>query len=129
MQALKAWLREILRNELAVASRQYLGTAKRDVRREQSTKTESQFWRQTTGLTDRMLTPSSEAVLQEDAAELRAAMLRLPDDHRSILLMRNWERLSFQQIAMQMSRSENAVKKLWARALSKLESELFSDEE
>ena len=76
-----------------------------------------------------MLTPSSEAVLQEDAAELRAAMLRLPDDHRSILLMRNWERLSFQQIASQMSRSENAVKKLWARALSKLESELFCDEE
>ena len=50
VQALKAWLREILRNELAVASRQYLGTAKRDVRREQSTKTDSQFWRQTTGL-------------------------------------------------------------------------------
>jgi RNA polymerase sigma-70 factor (ECF subfamily) len=129
IQSLKAWLREILRNEMAMASRHFLGTAKRDVRREQVSKTDSQFWLQRRQIKDRMVTPSTEAVLQEDAAELRAAMVRLPDDYRSVLIMRNWERLSFKQIAVRLERSENAAKKLWARALSRLETELFSADE
>ena len=126
--ALHAWLNEILRNELATASRKYLGTAKRNVRREQITKTESQFWRVQRQITDTVATPSSEAIISEDAAELRAAMTRLPEDYRNVLILRNWERLSFQQIAARFDRSENAVKKLWARALTRLESELFDSE-
>ena len=127
--ALHAWLNEILRNELASASRKYLGTAKRDVRREQISKTESQFWRVQKQITDTTATPSSEAELAEDAAELRAAMQRLPEDYRRVLIMRNWDRLSFQQIAERFERTENAVKKLWARALTRLETELFDGEE
>lgn len=126
-KALHAWLNEILRNEMATASRKYLGTAKRDVRREMISQTESQFWRVQSQITDTLATPSSEAVLEEDAAELRSAMLRLPEDYRRVLMLRNWERMSFQQIATRFDRSENAVKKLWARALTRLETELFEE--
>ncbi len=126
--ALHAWLNEILRNELATASRKYLGTAKRNVRREQITKTESQFWRVQRQISDTVATPSSEAIIAEDAAELRAAMTRMPEDYRNVLILRNWDRLSFQQIAARFDRSENAVKKLWARALTRLESELFDSD-
>ena len=129
IQSLKAWLREILRNEMAMASRHFLGTAKRDVRREQISKTDSQFWLQRRQIKDRMTTPSTEAVVQEDAAELRAALVRLPEDYRSVIIMRNWERLSFKQIAVRLDRTENAAKKLWGRALARLESELFSADE
>ena len=123
--ALRAWLREILRNEMAMTHRRYLQTSKRDVRRELVSPTDSQYFRQNAGIKDRMPTPSTEAVLQEDAAELRAALLRLSEDHRSVLIMRNWERMTFAQIGQRMQRSENAAKKLWARALTQLESELF----
>ena len=126
--ALHAWLNEILRNELATASRKFLGTAKRNVRREQISKTESQFWRVQRQITDTVATPSSEAIISEDAAELRAAMKRMPDDYRNVLILRNWDRLSFQQIATRFDRTENAVKKLWARALTRLETELFDGE-
>ena len=129
IQSLKAWLREILRNEMAMASRHFLGTAKRDIRREQVSKTDSQFWLQRRQIKDRMMTPSSEAMLQEDAAELRAALVRLPEDYRSVIIMRNWERLSFKQIAIRLDRTENAAKKLWGRALARLESELFTADE
>ncbi len=126
--ALKAWLREILRNEVAMTNRRFFSASKRDVRREQVSETDSQYFRSRTGIPDSMPTPSSEAVLAEDAAELRAAMLRLSSDYRDVLLMRNWERLSFAQIGARMNRSENAAKKLWARALAQLEGELFGGE-
>ncbi len=126
--ALKAWLREILRNEVATTNRRFFSASKRDVRREQVSETDSQYFRSRSGIADSMPTPSSEAVLAEDAAELRAAMWRLSADHRDVLLMRNWERLSFTQIGARMNRSENAAKKLWARALAQLEAELFGGE-
>ncbi len=123
--ALRAWLNEILRNEIITASRHYLDAARRDVRREQVSASDSQFHRVQTQIKDSLRTPASEAIVEEDAMELRAAIQRLPEDYRDVLLMRNWERMSFQAIARRFERSENSVKKLWARALARLELELF----
>ena len=77
---------------------------------------------------DGLRTPSSEAILQEDAAALRAALGRLSPDYRRIVLLRNWERLPFDEIARRMGRSTDAAKKLWARGFAQLRKELRNEE-
>jgi RNA polymerase sigma-70 factor (ECF subfamily) len=120
--ALRAWLRQILNHELVTASRHYFTASKRDVRREQANPTEGTH--QAADLIDPMLTPASEAIRQEELIALRAAMRQLPADYRQILVLRNWERLSFLEIGERMQKTENAAKKLWARAFMRLEAEL-----
>jgi RNA polymerase sigma-70 factor (ECF subfamily) len=124
-EALFGWVRTILRHELGGMTRHYVRARKRDVTREQRYERGSRFDDQATGsAVDRHLTPATEAQLDEEAQLLRQAMLRLTDAYRQVLLMRNWERLSFREIAHRLDRSENAIKKLWARALVALEREI-----
>ena len=73
---------------------------------------------------DADLTPSSEAVAREEARRLRDALAKLSTDHQQVLKLRNWERLSFTEIASHMDRSETAVKKLWGRAVEALKREM-----
>lgn len=126
-QALLAWLRQILLNEVRAVRRRYLMAGKRDVRREierggvpKSTEPHPAF-------IDPELTPATEAQTREDAQRLRVALATLRGDHQRVLRLRNWERLSFAEIGKQMQRSEDAAKKLWARALGNLRDALNDD--
>ena len=120
---LLSWVRKILRNRIHEAHRHYQQTEKRNVRREVSA-TDSK-----TGvvLTDAHPSPQTEAVLQEEALALRQAIARLPNDYRTIIMLRNWERLPFEEIGHRMNRSTDASKKLWARAIQRLQKELNGD--
>ncbi len=120
-EQLLAWLRQILRNEMATAHRTFIQAAKRDVRREVTTTPDSHT---VLPLIDDAPTPGTEAVMHEEAAALRAALGRLPPDYRTVVVFRNWERLSFEEIGQRMERSTDAVKKLWARAIVQLQNEL-----
>jgi len=51
-------------------------------------------------------------------------MDRLPYDYRKVLQYRYWQRLTMDEIGRHMGRSAEAVRKLWTRALARLESEL-----
>ena len=51
-------------------------------------------------------------------------MARLPPDYRDVLYLRYWEGLSFVQIAGRIGRSADAVRKLWYRAIERLQAEL-----
>ena len=64
--------------------------------------------------------PSRQLMAAEQAASLRAALIRLPDDYRQVILFRNIERLSFQEIGERMHRSNEAARKLWVRAVDRL---------
>jgi RNA polymerase sigma-70 factor (subfamily 1) len=123
-QTLLAWLRQILVNEIQDARRKFLQAEKRDVRREQLASSLTKHGRQQAALADPHLTPSSEAAAQDEALRLRKALSNLPNDYRQVLLLRNWERLSFQEIGETMDRSADAAKKLWARALVRMKDEL-----
>jgi RNA polymerase sigma-70 factor (ECF subfamily) len=57
-------------------------------------------------------------------AKRRAAMERLPEDYRQVLMMRYQDQLPFEEIAQKLGRTANAVRKLWARAVERLEVEL-----
>jgi RNA polymerase sigma-70 factor (ECF subfamily) len=64
--------------------------------------------------------PSRQMMAAEQAAALRAALLRLPEDYRQVILLRNIERLSFQEIGARLQRSNEAARKLWVRAVDRL---------
>lgn len=121
---LMAWLRQIMSNEMKQA-RRALTSEKRDWRRERATTAlDSQGQTGAFEVADSLPTPGTQALANEQAAAIMVAMQRLSEDHRQVIELRNWQRISFAEIAEKMNRSENAVTKLWFRALVRLESEL-----
>ena len=116
---LRAWLRTILLNSVRDAARRYQSGSKRDVRRERelhavlSDQSEAAPFNQPES-------PSRQMMAAEQAAALRAALLRLPEDYRQVILLRNIERLSFQEIGARLQRSNEAARKLWVRAVDRL---------
>lgn len=63
-------------------------------------------------------------------SELRvaAALAQLPPDYQEVILLRNLQRLSFNEVADRMGRSRPAVQMLWMRAIKKLQEEMGNDE-
>jgi RNA polymerase sigma-70 factor (ECF subfamily) len=55
---------------------------------------------------------------------LAAALSRLPEDYREVIVLRNLEGLSHEEVAARMGRAAGAVRMLWLRALSCLRREL-----
>ena len=65
-------------------------------------------------------TPSQSASRQEQVDLLLEALAELPDDKQRVVELRDFEGLSFAEIARAMGRSENAVQLLHTRALARL---------
>ena len=59
----------------------------------------------------------TQAILDEKARHLEAAMDTLSDAHREIILLRKFEELSFGEIARRLDKSEDACRMLLARAM------------
>jgi RNA polymerase sigma-70 factor, ECF subfamily len=119
---LAAWLRRLLASNLALAVRRFQGTRGRDVRLEQALE---DILDESSRLLDRGLaapgsTPSQQAARREEALLLAAALERLPDDYREVLILRHLEGLKFPEVARRMGRTLDSVEKLWARALPRL---------
>jgi RNA polymerase sigma-70 factor, ECF subfamily len=122
-EELLAWLRQVLRNNLANFTRQHLQTKKRQA------DLEVHLGSGAPGAAESRIagsgaTASRLAMAGEDAAALEAAMARLPEDYRRVLALRYHEGRSFDEIAQRIGRSANAARKLWARAVERLEREL-----
>ena len=64
--------------------------------------------------------PSGQAAASEQLLQLAEVLERLPDDYRQVILLRNIEELSHEEIAERMGRSVGAVRMLWIRALAAL---------
>ena len=117
---LLAWLRQILVSRLAHLIRRYQ-TQRRDVGLE----TELDEALDRSSVVARTLvsshsTPSRRAARREEAVLLANAMAALSEDHREVLTLRHFQHLSFAEVAMRMNRTQDAVKKLWVRALAAL---------
>ncbi len=122
-EQLRAWLRRLLLNNVADFVRHYRGTDKRKLDREASL-TFASGSQGTVDLAGPARTPSGEFMEQERLAQLQQAIARLPDDYRRVIVYRNQEDRSFDEIARLLDRSENAVRKLWFRAVEQLRQEL-----
>ncbi len=118
-----AWLRGILMHKLAHARRTYLGTAARDLAREERRPNHSSIL----ALADRIIdedTPSRDAMRAESDRAVRAALARLPDPYREVILLRNFELITFEDMSRILDRSEGAPRALWLRAMKHLKREL-----
>jgi RNA polymerase sigma-70 factor (ECF subfamily) len=115
------WLRRILVSRLAKLIRQYCGTLRRDIRLERQLDKELD---QSTQMACRLVmsesSPSGKAARRERAVLLVDALEQLPADYREVIILRHFEDLGFPEVAQRMDRSEEAVKKIWARALAAL---------
>lgn len=121
---LLAWLRKILLNNLANFRRHFAQTAKRSVNREVTIHPPDSQAAERSWLADGMSTPSIVMMAEEQESALLAALERLPEDYRLVLRLRYLEELAFDEVASRMNRTCNAVQKLFARAVEKLQDEL-----
>ena len=121
-----AWLKKILAHNVADFVRAYRSTAKRQVRREvplRDTADSQAAW----GAPEPAApgrTPSQEFLLIESELRTAAALAELPPDYQEVIVLRNLERLPFNEVAQRMSRSRPAVQMLWMRAIKKLQNSL-----
>ena len=67
------------------------------------------------------MTPATNALSTEEALKLKNAMEELPEDYQQVLRLDSWEQIGFEEIGEQMSRTPDAVRKLWTRAVLKLQ--------
>jgi RNA polymerase sigma-70 factor (ECF subfamily) len=118
---LLAWLRQILDHNLRDVRRRYMEAGKRCVGREEPLAGGSG---DAAILADSVKTPSVQVSNDEQIQQLCRAMNRLPQDYRQVIQMRNWELLPFAEIGARMQRSEDAARKLWVRAIERLQHEL-----
>lgn len=122
-EELYAWLRSILHNNVRDAVRRFEISQKRSTKREESIEV----------VVDRNgvsvfraadSPPEHSAMRREDAARVLLVLERVPADYRTVLRLRYWDGLTFPEIAERIGRTDEAARKLWYRALARLNAEL-----
>jgi RNA polymerase sigma-70 factor (ECF subfamily) len=123
-EELRAWLRQLLRHNLANFVRGFREAGKRAVEREVSLTAGDSAADRAGQLAADQSTPSAHVVREEEAQALERVLSQLPDDYREVLLLRYREGLSFEAIGQRLGRTENGARKLWARAVERVQREL-----
>ena len=126
LEQLLAWLRRILLNNTANIKRQYQHTDKRDISRERPLAFDAGAIGEPI---DQCLSPGAALSIAEQQARVNRALERLPADMQAVIVLRNREHLSFQEIGIRMERAPDAARKLWARAIEQLRKELHGSHE
>lgn len=121
---LLGWLRQILSHCLSHAVERNIKAKKRDMRREVAMeqvakKLDDSMARLSNVIADDSPTPSQIASRRELAAELSDQLAKLKPRYRDVIVLRNLQGLSFDEIAAQMEMKTGAVRMLWMRAIAK----------
>ena len=69
-------------------------------------------------------TPAEKVIVQEEMTALERAMAQLPSNYREVIRLRYDGQLTFASIGEMIGCSSEAARKLWARAIARLEKEL-----
>jgi len=124
-----AWLRKILQHNAADFVRRYRGAAKRAAGREVPFRDPCDS--RSPGAPEpaaQQPTPSQEFLLLDTELRVTAALSRLSPDYQEVIVLRNLQRLPFNEVAQRMERSRPAVQMLWMRAIRKLQEALEEEE-
>ena len=70
-------------------------------------------------LADRGGSPSASCRQREQAVALADQLAKLKPDYRDVIVLRNLQGLSFEEIADRMDRKTGAVRMLWLRAIDR----------
>lgn len=118
-----AWLRRILEHNAADFVRHYRHTGKRQVQREVALARagDSSAVAGCPEPADAGETPSQQLLRKERELLVADALAQLSEDHQEVVLLRNLQRLPFDEVARRMERSRPAVQMLWMRAIQKLQ--------
>ena len=124
-QELRSWLRQLVQHNLEDAGRHFRLARRRSVHREESISPGNAF-----ALVDsRQLTGSTMARRSESDRLLLAAIARLPELRRRIVLMRHRDGLNYCEIARRLDIAEPAARKHWSRAVVQLREMLGQSDE
>ena len=125
-----AWLKQILKHNATDFVRRF-GAAKRRVTLEVaiSNGNDSTYFRAAPELSSGGEYPSQVMVRREQEIEISEALATLPDAYQEVIVLRNLQRLPFDEIAERMERSRPATQMLWMRALKKLQAQLHVENE
>ena len=116
----RLWVRRVLLNNIRDAEDRFVNNLKRDVDREQALDSGDSREQLAQMADKRQATPSREAASRESVSRVEQAIDALSEDHRKVVRMRNFDQLSYADIASAMNRSERAVRMLHMRALADL---------
>lgn len=121
-QQLLGWLRAILASRLAKHVRRHM-TQRRSLTLEQrlADELDRSSMAFAPALVQREPSPSEVASRKEQVVLVASAIEDLPDDYRTIILLRHVQGLPYADVAAIMDRSVDSVKKLWVRALAQLQ--------
>jgi RNA polymerase sigma-70 factor (ECF subfamily) len=122
-QELLAWLRHRLRYRMSKFVRGHRETAKRAATREVPLNITASGT-MSLNLAAEQTSPSQRAIAQERDDGVERAIERLPEDYRVVLQMRYREGLTFEEMARKLDRTPDSARKIWARAIEQLKSEL-----
>jgi len=115
---LLAWLRRILRNHIAEASRQHLGR----LQAPPLAMSPSSIFEAVHQIPRSPgETPSRVAMAEEEAELINDVLAQLSEEYREIIRLRTWERRSFVEIGELLDCTADAARKLWARAIDRFE--------
>jgi RNA polymerase sigma-70 factor (ECF subfamily) len=115
------WLRSILARILLNHLRRYLGTARRDLRRERPLfDGDDSSGGTAPDPVAPDTSPSQRVWKHERISRLAEAIERLPVHYRKVIVLRHKEGRSFADVARTLDRTEDSVKNMWFRALRRL---------
>ena len=115
-----AWLRRILSHNATDFARRFHAAKKRQQNREVPLVDGSGGQEPA----DSGETPSRQVIRAETQREVADALSRLSPDHQEVIMLRNLQRLPFDEVARQMNRTRPAAQMLWLRAIKKLQQAL-----
>jgi RNA polymerase sigma-70 factor (ECF subfamily) len=125
LEELLVWLRQILLHNATNVNRHFQRTEKRNVSREIA-------WdiAQTgEGVPDDAPSPRALLASLEEEQLIEQSLARLPDDMRQAIVLRNKQHLTFAEIGVELQRSDEAARKLWARGVERLQQILSNRDE
>lgn len=126
-----AWLRRILSHNATDIVRHYHGTQKRQLGRERPLQTEAAdalSRRVGNDPVDPGETPSQVLMRHEQEVLMAEAIAELTHDYQEVIMLRNLQRLPFEEVASRMGRSRPAVQMLWLRAIRALQDRMKTQE-
>jgi RNA polymerase sigma-70 factor (ECF subfamily) len=125
------WLRHLAQDRIIDTHRRHRLAQRRSVDREQPIARPAWADESSVSLVAQLIdterTPTSEAIRLELQRRLNAAIDRLSDDDREIILMRHHEGLSNQEVAHALQLTEAAASMRYLRALRRLRAALVPD--
>lgn len=120
------WIRQIAKDRIIDAHRRHRVSAKRSVDRERRLEVQGTLDASTIELAGQLLdpelTPAAKATQREMALQVQACIEQLEDRDRDILLMRHYEQLTNQEVAVTLGLTEPAASMRYLRALKRLRS-------